>query len=211
MQMRKLLQTGINTGLLCLLVLVLATSAFAQGRGRGGGGGRGGGSGSSGTHGGGPPTGVGVDRGLGNASGRSGGRSDDGLGNASTRSGGRSDDGIERARRAGSNLRHADDDLRDHPRLPRALHTNANDLRAGYQAALATNPDLTFGNYVAATRLGQNLNGRFPGITRDAILAGLASGRSLGQTLQDLGLSSDESKAARKRAEAEIKAARKNN
>lgn len=188
---------------LTILVLVLATGAFAQGRGRGGGGG---GRGS-----GGPPTGVGVDRGLGNASGRSGGRSDDGLGNASTRSNGRSDDGLERARRASSNMRRADDDLNDHPGVPTALHTNANDLRAGYQAALATNPDLTFGNYVSATRLGQNLNRRFPNVTRDAILSGLASGRSLGQTLQDLGLSNDESKQARKQAEAEIKAARKNN
>ena len=191
---------------LTILVLTLATGAFAQGRGRGGGAGGGRGSGS----GGGPPAGVGVDRGLGNASSRSGGRSDDGLGNASTKSNGRSDDGIERARRASSNMRRADDDLRDHPGLPNALHTNANDLRDGYQAALATNPDLSFGNYVSATRLGQNLNRRFPNITRNAILDGLASGRSLGQTLQDLGLSSDESKAARKQAEAEIKAARKN-
>lgn len=209
--MKTLAQKGIYTGLLCLLVLVLATDAFAQGRGRGGGGGGGRGSGGgSSTHGGGPPTGVGVDRGLGNASGRSGGRSDDGLSNASTKSGGRSDDGIERARRASSNMRRADDDLRDHPGLPRALHANANDLRSGYQAALATNPDLTFGNYVSATRLGQNLNRRFPDVTRDSILAGLASGRSLGQTLQDLGLTSDEAKAARRRADAEIKAARKN-
>jgi hypothetical protein len=189
--------------LVTLLVLSLATGVFAQGKGRGGGNGGGRGSG-------GPPPGAGVDRGLGNASDRSGGRSDDGLGNASTRSNGRSDDGLDRARRASSNLRHADDDLQDHPNLPRALHTNANDLRAGYQAALATNPDLTFGNYVSATRLGQNLNRRFPNVTREAILDGLASGRSLGQTLQDLGLSSDESKEAKKQAEREIKAARKN-
>ena len=193
--------------LVSLLVLTLATGVFAQGKGHGGGVGGGRGSGSSG----GPPPGVGVDRGIGNASSRSGGRSDDGLSNASTRSNGRSDNGLERARQASSNLRHADDDLRDHPNLPRALHTNANDLRAGYQAALATNPDLTFGNYVAATRLGQNLNRRFPNVTRDAILNGLASGRSLGQTLQDLGLTNDESKDARKQAEREIKEARKNN
>ena len=192
---------------LLVLVLVLATGAFAQGKGHGGGAGGGRGSGN----GGGPPTGVGVDRGLGNASSRSGGRSDDGLSNASSKSNGRSDDGLDRARRASSNMRKADDDLNDHPGVPRTLHTNANDLRAGYQSALATNPDLTFGNYVSATRLGQNLNRRFPGVTRDAILSGLASGRSLGQTLQDLGLNSDESKAARKQAEAEIKAARKNN
>ncbi len=193
--------------LVSLLVLTLATGVFAQGKGHGAGAGAGGGRGS----GGGPPSGVGVDRGLGNASDRSGGRSDDGLGNASTRSNGRSDDGLDRARQASSNLRHADDDLRDHPNLPNALHTNANDLRSGYQAALATNPNLTFGNYVAATRLGQNLNGRFPNVTRDAILNGLASGRSLGQTLQDLGLSSDDAKEAKKQADRDIKAARKNN
>jgi len=186
-----------------LFVVVLATGAFAQGRGRGGGGGHG--------SGGGPPAGVGVDRGSGKASSRSGGRSDDGRGNASARSNGRSDDGIERARRASSNLRRADDDLQDHPGVARALHTNANDLRAGYQAALATNPDLTFGNYVSATRVSQNLNRRFPGVTRDAILSGLASGSSLGQTLQDLGLNSAEAKEARKQADREIKAARKNN
>lgn len=207
--MSKLIQKGTYLGLMCLLVLVLATGAFAQGKGGGRGGGRGSGGGSG--HGGGPPTGVGVDRGPGNASERSGGRSDDGLSNASSKSNGRSDAGLERARRANSNLRRADDDLRDHPGLPRALHTNANDLRSGYQAALATNPDLKFGNYVAATRVSQNLNSRFPNVTRDAILSGMASGRSLGQTLQDLGLNDREAKEARKRADAEIKAARKNN
>src|SRR4029079_2427035 len=147
---------------LTMLVLGLATGAYAQGKGHGGGVGGGRGSG------GGPPTGVGVDRGLGNASSRSGGRSDDGLSNASSKSNGRSDDGLDRARRASSNMRKAHGDLNDHPGVPRALHTNANDLRAGYQSALATNPDLTFGNYVSATRLGQNLNRRFPNVTRDA-------------------------------------------
>lgn len=188
-------------GLISLLVLTLATGVFAQGKGHGGGVGNGRGSGG----------GMGSSGGLSNASDRSGGRSDDGLGNASRKSNGRSDDGLDRAAQASSNLRRADDDLRDHPNLPNALHTNANDLRSGYQAALATNPNLTFGNYVAATRLGQNLNSRFPNITRDAILNGLASGRSLGQTLQDLGLSSDEAKDAKKQAERDIKAARKNN
>ena len=205
--MSKLVQKGTHTTVLCLLVLVLATGAFAQGKGGGKGGGGGRGSGSSNR--GGPPPGAGVERGLGNASERSGGRSDDGLSNASTKSKGRSTAGLEKARQA--KLRRADDDLRDHPRLPRALHTNANDLRSGYQAALAVNPDLTFGNYVSATRLGQNLNPRFPNVTRDAILSGLNSGRSLGQTLQDLGLHEREAKEARKRADAEIKAARKNN
>lgn len=190
--MSKLLQKTIGTAVLGLLVLALAGGAFAQGKGKGSGN-KGGKSGSSNR--GGPPSG-------------SGGNSDDGLNNAAMKSKGRSAEGLERARKA--NMRQADDDLRDHPRLPKALHTNANDLRSGYEAALAANPDLTFGNYVAATRLGQNLNPRFPNVTRDAILDGLNSGRSLGQTLQDLGLNEREAKEARKRADDEIKAAKKN-
>jgi hypothetical protein len=187
--------------LLSLVVLSLATSAFGQGRGRGGG--TGGGRGS-----GGPPPGVGVDRGLGNASERSAGRSDEGLRTASERSNGRSDAGLERARVASNNLRQADRELRDHPGIAHALRVNAKDLRAGYQAALVTNPDLKFGQYVAATRLERNLNSRFPNITRDAILSRLAAGDSIGEALQDLGLSSREASAARKQAERENKLAR---
>ena len=190
-----------------LLVVGLATSSFAQGRGRGGGGG--GGRGSSGGSGignpGGPPPGVGVDRGIDNSSKRSGGRSDSGLATASERSGGRSDQGIERARVASSNLRHADEELRNNPGISRTLHTNANDLRSRYQTALASNPNLKFGQFVAATRLEQNLGSRNRNITREAILAGLASGNSLGRTLQNLGLSERDANEAKKRAERETK------
>ena len=189
--------------LVCMFVLALTTSAFAQGRGRGGGGGRG--SGNAG----GPPPGVGVDRGLGNASSRSNGRSDDGLNTASERSKGRSDAGHERARQASNNLRDADRELREHPRVAHALRVNANDLRAGYQTALVTNPELKFGQYVAATRLEQNLVTRFPNVTRAAILERLADGDSLGEALRDLGLGSDEADAAKKQAERDIKAAKK--
>jgi hypothetical protein len=199
----------LNLAGIALLVLVLSTAtAFAQGRGRGGG--VGGGRGSGGGVGGGPPAGVGVDRGLGNASTRSKGRSDDGLSNASNKSNGRSDAGHERARMASSRLRDADKELREHPRMAQALNMNANSLRGDYQAALVLNPELKFGQFVAATRLGQNLSRRSPNITRAAILDGLASGRSIGQTLQDLGLSDDQANDARKRVEREIKAAKKN-
>jgi hypothetical protein len=127
---------------------------------------------------------------------------------ASERSNRRSDAGLERARIASNNLRNADRELRDHPRVAHALRVNANDLRSGYQAALLTNPELKFGQYVAATRLEQNLGGRFPSVTRDAILDRLADGDSIGEALRDLGLGSDEAKAAKKQAEREIKAAR---
>jgi hypothetical protein len=105
-------------------------------------------------------------------------------------------------------LRNADRELKEHPRLAPALRMNANDLRAGYETALLTNPGLKFGQYVAATRLEQNLGGRFPNVTRTAILDRLADGDSIGDALRDLGLGSDEAKAAKKQAEREIKAAR---
>jgi len=185
--------------------LAVTVSANAQGKGHGGGGG-----GGRGASPGGPPSGVGVDRGVGRSSDASMGRADEGRGNASDRSNGRSDAGLERARIAGQNLHDADNDLRRHPNIASDMHVNANDLRAGYQAALAANPNLTFGNYVAATRLGQNLKGRNPAITRDAILAGLANGDSIGKTLRKLGLNDDEAKAAKKRVERQIKESKNN-
>jgi hypothetical protein len=202
----KRLSKIIFTTVLCILVAGMTTSVFGQGRGRGGGGGGGRGSGGGvGSPAGGPPAGVGVDRGLGNASDRSKGRSDTGLATASEKSRGRSDAGLEKARVASTNLRHGDEELRKHPGIARTLRTNANDLRGDYQEALTINPNLKFGHFVSGTRIAQNLGSRHPAITRTAILNGLASGRSLGQTLQDLGLSEREANEAKKQAEREIK------
>jgi hypothetical protein len=106
------------------------------------------------------------------------------------------------------NARRADDELRDHPDMAAGLHTTANDLRAGYRAALTTNPDLKFGQYVAATRLAANLGGRYPNVTRAAILTGLANDQSIGRTLRDLGVGSREAKDAERQAEREIKASK---
>jgi len=179
-----------------------ATTAAAQGKSRGASGGRGASPG-------GPPSGTGVDRGIGTSSDNSMGRADTGRGNASDRSNGRSDAGLDRARVASENLRSADNDLRRFPNLASDMHLNANNLRAGYQAALSANPNLTFGQYVAATRLGHNLGANNPNITRAAILAGLAEGHSIGRTLQDLGLSKDEAKTASKQVDTEIKQRRR--
>ena len=188
------------------VAFVITPSSFAQGRGHGGGGG-----GGRGASPGGPPSGAGVDRGIGRSSDASVGRADVGRGNASARSNGRSDAGLERARMANDNLRSAESDLRRHPSIASDLRVNANDLRAGYQTALVANPNLKFGNYVAATRLARNLNGRNPNITRDAILSGLARGDSLGRTLQNLGLSKDHAKAEIKRADLQIKESKRRN
>lgn len=112
---------------------------------------------------------------------------------------------------ASDNLNSADNDLRRHPNLANDMHVNANDLRAGYQAALVNNPGLTFGNYVAATRLAKNLGTRNPAITRAAILAGLAQGDSIGKTLRNLGMGKDEANAEIKRAEQQIKESKRRN
>ena len=105
---------------------------------------------------------------------------------------------------ASDNLRRANEELRDHPGLANKIHVSANDLRDGYKSALSTNPNLKIAQYVAATRLAQNLGTRFPTVTRAAILNGRASGDSLGRTLQNLGLSSQQASDAKKRAEREI-------
>jgi hypothetical protein len=118
---------------------------------------------------------------------------------------GRSDAGLERARMRQENARRADEELHDHPEMAARLHTNANDLRAGYEAALASNPELKFGQYVAATRLAANLRGRYPNVTREAILSGLAADDSIGRTLRNLGVGSDEAKDAERRVNREIK------
>lgn len=186
-------------GLLSLFILGICMNANAQGRGRGGGGGRSSGGSGMGSRGG------GVNGGLGNASERSNGKSDRGLGTASDKSNGRSDAGLDRARTANENARHADEELRKHPGMADGMNMSANQLRSGYQTALATNPDLKFGQFVAANRVAKNLGQRNPNITTDTILQGLADGKSLGQRLQELGLSSKEAKDAEKSADREIK------
>jgi hypothetical protein len=197
----KIIKTTGTLATVFIFLVAMVVSVTAQGRGHGGGGGRPSGAGQ--------PSGVGVDRGLGQSSDASMGRADEGRNMASDRSNGRSDAGLDRARLASDNMNNANRDLAKHPGIANTLHTSANSLRAGYQTALLTNPNLTFGQFVAATRLGQNLGANHPNITRDAILAGLADGKSIGQTLRNLGLSSDQANAAKKQAEREIDQSRK--
>ncbi len=187
---RILLAVG-ATCIAVLFAISITPSASAQGRGHGAGGGL--------------PSSASVGRGIGTSSTASSGRANTGRGNASERSNGRSDAGMDRARMASDNLKSADNDLANHPNLASDMHMTANDLRAGYRAALATNPNLKFGQYVAAARLAHNLGRRNPHITRAAILAGLTNGDSIGKTLQNLGLSKDQAKAATNQVDMEIK------
>ncbi len=156
-----------------------------------------------------PTASPGVDRGISTSSDKSNGRADRGRDTASEHSQGRSDEGSERARMMRENRsREADSEIEKTPRIGDDMHMNANDLRSGYQTALAANPDLKFGQYVAANMIARNLGSRNSNITADAILSRLASGDSIGQALRDLGVSKDEAKQAEKETKRRMKAAR---
>ena len=210
---------SIGAGLVLAFLFCAAADSNVFGQGRGGGRPAGVGGGPPSGVGGGRPSGIGqpnigpgVDRGLGTASSRSNGRSDAGLGNASTRSHGRSDAGLDRARAARDKANHlSDNDLNRYRGLSKKLGTTPEEMRARYQAALMANPNLTYGQFVAANVIADNMSGRRPGITSGAILSGLANGDSIGQTLQNLGISKNDSKAAEKDAERRIDGAKKKN
>ncbi|MBO0861841.1 MAG: hypothetical protein J2P21_25795, partial [Chloracidobacterium sp.] len=80
--------------------------------------------------------------------------------------------------------------------MANVMSMSATQLQSAFQAALATNPKLKFGQFVAATTIAQNLAMSNPNITTNAILQGLASGKSISQTLQGLGLSATQAKTA---------------
>ncbi len=184
-------------------MLMANSSASAQSRGRGSAGG-----GNPNVN---RPNNPNVDFGLGTASQRSNGRSDDGLSRADQNSNGRSTEGINRARLARENSLQADRELEKNPNIPDLLKINANDLREQYRAALADNPNLKFGQFIAANMLARNLSSRFPNVTTDAILKNLAEGDSLGRTLKKLGLSSSQAKDAERQAKSIINESKSRN
>src|SRR5438094_10636091 len=87
------------------------------------------------------------------------------------------------------------------------LNTTPEAMQTAYEQAKSANPKLTRGQFIAANMLGQNLSDK--GVTTDKILAGLASGKSMGKTLQSLGLSDKEAKQAESKADRDVKAADK--
>jgi hypothetical protein len=120
--------------------------------------------------------------------------------------------GIERARLASMNANKlSDNELNRFRGVSKKIGSTPAQMRAAFQAASIANPNLTFGQFVAANVVADNLHNRFPSITSSAILAGLANGDSLGRTLQNLGLSHEQAKTAQRTADDEIKAAKQRN
>ena len=89
------------------------------------------------------------------------------------------------------------------------LNTTPEELQTAYAAAKQANPKLTRGQFVAANMVAHNLGDKNSSITTQAILDGLKSGKSMGQTLQSLGLSATDAKAAERQAARDAKEAEK--
>lgn len=95
--------------------------------------------------------------------------------------------------------------LRSFRGIAMKLNTTPEALQTAYEQARSTNPKLTRGQFIAANMLGNDLSAK--GITTDKILAGLAGGKSIGQTLQSLGLSDKEAKEAERAADRAVREA----
>jgi len=78
-------------------------------------------------------------------------------------------------------------------------------MESAYMTAKAANPKLSRGQFIAANMVAKNLSSKNPAITADALLNGLKSGKSIGQTLQSLGLSSQDAHDAQRQADREAK------
>lgn len=206
----KLIKFTAFAGLALASVLALGIDSNISAQGRGGGRPSGNQSGGGGR----PTANPGVDRGIDRSSDRSNGRSDTGRATASENSNGRSDTGIDRARSGRENGMRSnermpnDNELNRYRGISRKLNTTPEALRSQYRAALASNPDLKFGQFVAANMIANNLGSRNPRVTTSAILSGLQSGDSIGETLRNLGVSSSDAKDMEKRAKREMKAAK---
>ena len=87
------------------------------------------------------------------------------------------------------------------------LNTTPDALKSEYDAARQANPKLTHGQFIAANLLAQHLGSKNPSITTQAVLEGLGSGKTLGQTLESFGLSPTEAKQAQRTASREIQEA----
>jgi hypothetical protein len=87
------------------------------------------------------------------------------------------------------------------------LGTTPDALQSAYETAKQANPKLSRGQFVSANMVAHNLSSKNPAITTQAILSGLQSGKSLGETLKGLGLSEPEAKAAENQARRDAAAA----
>ena len=89
------------------------------------------------------------------------------------------------------------------------LGTTPDALQTAYESAKQANPKLSRGNFVAANMLAHNLGTKTPAITTQAILSGLQGGKSIGQTLQGLGLTAKDAEDAERQAKRDAAASQR--
>jgi hypothetical protein len=80
--------------------------------------------------------------------------------------------------------------------VAKQLGTTPEALDQAYKAASQANPKLTRGQFIAANMVSKNLSDKYPSVTVQALLDGLAGGKSIGQSLHGLGVPSDEANKA---------------
>jgi hypothetical protein len=155
------------------LIFAVSSDVLAQGRGRGGGGGNG----------------------RGNSGGQTVNRGNSGGINTNSSQNRRNDDRVNENRKntGGQNNRYNG--------LSRKTGISSQKLRSWYESERALNPDLTYGQFVAANMIA----GNHDGISAQEILSGLGNGRSIGQVLQDEGWSENQIKKERKRIKSKVK------
>jgi hypothetical protein len=84
------------------------------------------------------------------------------------------------------------------------LDTTADALEQWFTTARQANPRLSRGQFVKALVLEQNVKPKKQTVTAQAILDGLASGKTVDQTLESLGLTTDEAKTADTTAQEQV-------
>ena len=185
--MKVVKQSPIAVFAVVLFILSATMAANAQGRGRGGGQGNSGG----------PPSSS-------NAGGNRGNSAPD------MRSNGRNSD-IPKGHSNDHNGQVAKDrnmtpnELNRYRSISKKLGIAPEKLHSLYLTESKLNPNLTFGQFVAANTVSHNLNSRYPGVTSGAILVGLRNGHSIGQTLKTLRVEPAVADRAEKEAKKQIK------
>ena len=192
--MKVVKQSPIAVFAVVLFILSATMAANAQGRGRGGGQGNSGGPPSS--------SNAGGNRGNSASDMRSNGRNSDGRDNASDNSKGHSDDHV---RQVAKDRNMTSNELNRYRGISKKLGIAPEKLHSIYLTESKLNPNLTFGQFVAANTVSHNLNSRYPGVTTGAILLGLQNGRSIGQTLKTLRVEPGVADGAEKEAKRQIK------
>jgi hypothetical protein len=88
--------------------------------------------------------------------------------------------------------------------LSRKIGMSPEDAQDWYEREKDLNPNLTYGQFVAANMIARNNNSRNPRLTTEAVLDRLRDGQNFGQAVKGLGLSGSRYEDERRRIRREI-------